>query len=338
MPISVICPHCDTKLNALDKQAGKKISCPTCGKLVRVGKRAPADEEEEPAERDPKWLYVQERGGNSNKPDTAGIISLVIGIFAAICLVMGWFTGGITYYVAVPLALIGFLASFLGRGNLRIADLAVNFLVLLPAAIILALHLAGLPMTQKGGPQVAVATTPATQEKVVEKGAEEPQPEQVKAKEPVWRDATKGPLALGEVLVQVKEVKVDAVKGGDLAQILDAIEPGASKKKALHIQLQIGNVSKTKKIDHQSWTRSAVKLTDNFQNSYSMAGGGDLLAALSGQQSKTEAIHPQTSIFDQLVFELPLDNVQYLRLALPAENFGGRGTLYFQIPRTMIQR
>ncbi len=38
-----------------------------------------------------------------------------------------------------------------------------------------------------------------------------------------------------------------------------------------------------------------------------------------------------------LVFEVPVDTVSYLRLELPANNFGGTGMLRFQIPKSMIQ-
>jgi hypothetical protein len=34
-----------------------------------------------------------------------------------------------------------------------------------------------------------------------------------------------------------------------------------------------------------------------------------------------------------LIFEIPVQNTQWLHLELPASNFGGDGTLYFQIPK-----
>jgi hypothetical protein len=39
-----------------------------------------------------------------------------------------------------------------------------------------------------------------------------------------------------------------------------------------------------------------------------------------------------------LVFNPPIAGAQYLRLTLPAENFGGSGRLRIQIPAAMVTR
>lgn len=46
----------------------------------------------------------------------------------------------------------------------------------------------------------------------------------------------------------------------------------------------------------------------------------------------------QKSVSDVLVFETPIDTVEYLRLELPAQNFGGTGMLRLEIPKQMIAR
>jgi hypothetical protein len=61
-----------------------------------------------------------------------------------------------------------------------------------------------------------------------------------------------------------------------------------------------------------------------------MVGGG------SGS-SAAVSIMPVQTVADILTFQVPVTRAQYLRLELPAENFGGTGTVYFQIPRSMIQ-
>ncbi len=52
-----------------------------------------------------------------------------------VCLLMGCFTCGETYYTSVPLALLGFLVGFFGRGNMRVAGLLLNFLALMPCGL-----------------------------------------------------------------------------------------------------------------------------------------------------------------------------------------------------------
>ena len=55
MPIVVKCPHCDKKIEAPDKLAGRRIKCPSCDEKLRVPQEAqeepltvaPLDQEEE---------------------------------------------------------------------------------------------------------------------------------------------------------------------------------------------------------------------------------------------------------------------------------------------------
>lgn len=56
-------------------------------------------------------------------------------------MLMGCFTCGLTYYAALPLAVVGFIVGFFARGNLLVAGLTLNLLALIPA-IILAVMLA----------------------------------------------------------------------------------------------------------------------------------------------------------------------------------------------------
>jgi hypothetical protein len=61
--------------------------------------------------------------------DAPGMISLVFGCVAGVMLLMGVITCGVTVYVALPLALIGTILPFFGRGNLRVGALTLNLLV-----------------------------------------------------------------------------------------------------------------------------------------------------------------------------------------------------------------
>jgi len=100
----------------------------------------------------------------------------------------------------------------------------------------------------------------------------------------------------------------------------------------------------TRKVDYYGWgtfgdnfsSRLIPRLTDNFGNSYRRVNFGPN-ERVNGQV-RLEALHPGKSVGDLVVFEVPIDKVEYLRLELPAGNFGGTGKLRLQIPKTMIRR
>jgi hypothetical protein len=71
-----------------------------------------------------------------------GTVSIVFGSIALFLTVMGIFTCGVTYVIAVPLAALGGLLALLGRGNTKTTGLLLNLLALVPA-IILAMGLFG---------------------------------------------------------------------------------------------------------------------------------------------------------------------------------------------------
>jgi len=76
-----------------------------------------------------------------------------------------------------------------------------------------------------------------------------------------------------------------------------------------------------------------VKPEDDFGNTYKrgrFVGGAPL------GQLTTESIYPNKTIQDLLVFEPPIDTIEYLRLELPASAFGEKGTLRFEIPKEWI--
>jgi hypothetical protein len=75
--------------------------------------------------------------------DGPGVISLIFGCLAVACLLMGCFTFGLTYFAALPFALVGAGLGFFGKGNLRIACITLNFIALIPAVMLTVLFLVG---------------------------------------------------------------------------------------------------------------------------------------------------------------------------------------------------
>lgn len=336
MALRIRCPHCSSRLTAQERLAGLRISCPNCGKKVLVpdpDDETDEEEVEEPGSGKRKLVYLQKE--ESAGTDAAGIIGLVFGILALVCLVMGYFTRGYTYFAAVPISLVGFGLAFLGKGNLRIADWALNFLVLLPAAIVLSLHLAGIQVVQK---------TPTIEKPLV--AAKPTDPDDAGAVAPLedikWIDASKGlPVTHGNVMVRIGKVRIDMPASNEIDKLVESVAGSSGKQVSLLIEVEVGNPSKVKKLDFRPWSKSLVgdsaRLTDNYKNNYK-SRGPEGLSALSGAQHTVESINPDTTVADTIAFELPVDKMKYLHLELPAENFGGTGKIYFEIPRAMIKQ
>jgi hypothetical protein len=117
-----------------------------------------------------------------------------------------------------------------------------------------------------------------------------------------------------------------------------------SKDNLLMVKLELLNTNPNKKVEYHSWSgkdisfdRDFATLRDNFDNSYKRISFG-LGSHPVGAVERSESIYPNKSVTDVLVFELPLETIEYLRLELPAKNFGGTGMLRLQIPRSMIKR
>ena len=127
----------------------------------------------------------------------------------------------------------------------------------------------------------------------------------------------------------------------DLSKPLETNNNGATTEQpAILIQVRVGNPSETIKLEFKPWSKapkSDLRLTDNFKNSYKPRSSSSALIGLGGSGGGTESIKPISSIVDTLAFEDPVAKTEFLKLELPAENFGGQGILHFKIPRSMIQ-
>ena len=356
----VKCPSCSAKLNAKPDVAGERVPCPKCGSRVFVPKLEEFDDDELENSSVPgarKLVYLQKNEVTNS--DIAGAFSLLLAVLAVVALGAGWFTHGWTYYGSLGLALVGFGLGFLSRGRLRIADCVLNFLILLPAVVVSALLLAGMPVEKKA----PVSPVPVNDRPPVEIAKAEDAPPPKAHAEPKWIDASKKvPVQVGDVLVQIDEVRIGVSKTIDLNKAFEGLSDinkavdtdnilrtpveGAktditNERPAVLIQVRVGNVSETKKMELKPWSKTTksdtLRLTDNFKNNYKPLSSSTALLSLGGSGGGTESIKPVTSIVDTITFEDPIEKTQYLRLELPAENFGGHGSIYFQIPRSMIQ-
>lgn len=147
-----------------------------------------------------------------------------------------------------------------------------------------------------------------------------------------WADASSA-VKQGDIQLRVDSVAIGFVKGKSFGEF-------TSQEKQLKITIEIKNSNPNRKIDYRGWSGSTsflddvAHLTDNFGNVYKRITFG-LGSRVDGQVG-SESIYPGKSISDVLVFEVPLDTVEYLHLELPAKNFEGEGKIRFQIPKAMI--
>jgi hypothetical protein len=156
--------------------------------------------------------------------------------------------------------------------------------------------------------------------------------------EPEWADASKGAVRQGDLQVKITQVTIGQVP-------LKTITGNSkSKDNLLMVKLELLNMNPTKKVEYHSWSgkdisfdRDFATLKDNFGNSYKRISFGPGSYPV-GAVERSASIYPNKSVTDVLVFEVPLNTIEYLRLELPAKNFGGTGMLRLQIPKAMIQR
>jgi hypothetical protein len=135
-------------------------------------------------------------------------------------------------------------------------------------------------------------------------------------KEPTVEEWSKSPAVVKNLVqVRVQTVTANTMDGG------------------LLIDLNVKNLSDTRKIEFSTWNgdslgdrRHWATLIDNFGNEYKR----------KNPSSWTDSIYPASEKLDRLEFEPPVNNIQWLHLELPAENFGGNGMIRFEIAETNI--
>jgi hypothetical protein len=153
-----------------------------------------------------------------------------------------------------------------------------------------------------------------------------------------WADASRSSVRQNALSINVKKVAIGKVP------LLDSGNEATSKDELLTIRLELLNTDPSKKLDYRTWAgqdfsfdRDYATLRDNFGNIYKRIDFGLGSFPVDGVKG-IKALYPNKKVTDVLVFETPLDTIEYLRLELPAKNFGGTGMLRFQIPKAMINK
>lgn len=360
MAIQVRCPSCGAKIKAPENIAGRRFKCANCQQPfeVTVDEPAPFLQSVDSSDQEESTRFYAPTGLNSppklapvpavNARDAAhslGIASLVLGSLAfLICWIpllgvmgiplsgLGVLMGGVGVIIAIVRKGRGIGFSIAGTGTCLLA-LVVAFAVN-AAVFATAQSLADAAKKSRETNQTIIPNDPTDEKKarLVQKTQKTANP--IKSAPPVevWADASKAAVEQDGMQVRIKSVRVDFVR---MKNLIDDGE-SKSKEKLLVIHVEMKNQTETKKLDYRSWAEEhsilsdgAGRLTDNFGNTYKRINFG-FSSRIEGRVSGSESIYPGKAIGDVLTFEVPIDKVEYLRLELPGNNFGGKGSFGFK--------
>lgn len=293
------CQHCSGHISFPAEMAGQMTVCPHCGLETKL--YVPAI---------PQDVRVEIKRGAS----PLGIAALVLGIISCLfCWIP--FLG----LLVVPLGLIGLLLAFVGLIMAGVSK-KTGFVFPISGAVVCLLSVF-IAFAITGG--LAAAFQKAlTEGKKTNQETESKSTNQKASEVEEWSKSMT--VKQGDIEVSVTGPHIGPV------QYLDSLNrPQVTDEQYSMIQIFIKNLSTTKKIDFETW-RGAASLTDNNGNNYkqiSITPNWNLTPI-----SDSVSIYPQTEQIDNIAFELPVGNIEWLHLELPAEKFGGNGMLRFEIP------
>lgn len=287
-------------------------------------KRPRRDDRDEEEEEDERPAGRGRRGSSAGTSDACGIASVVLGGVSMVLALLSCCTCGFSAYVAGPLALVGGVLAFYARQNLRVVGLIFNALALIPALILSVLFAMGLTLSALNPLGTAKGPGAGDVVDLVPDMAD-------------WPDGTQQDVTHGDLSVRITSAEVGPVA------LTQAGRRSLSADKHLIVRLRLRNTGATKTINYKDWAdkdplndEHAGTLEDNFGDSYeqvSFPAG----STVDGQL-KRATIQAGKAAEDVLVFDKPAENVEYLRLELPASAIGGDGKLRLRIPAEAIRR
>jgi len=350
------CPGCKKTLSVPDDAAGKTGRCPNCKASVVVPSpevgllEVVSDSSRDDSPRTTPSPNSKPAPPTAGRSNSLGIASVVLGAIAfAICWIpflglLGVPLGGL----GAILGTIGLVASLRRSGSgigFPIAGTAISVLALIVCTLVTAVFSRAVLDTGKAisdAQQEAQATNqvviPSKPENARQNPADVPAPPEAEMPpEEQWASAREI-VEQGDIRIRVTKVAVQKIPLQNLGRSTE------SEQDLLSVHLQVLNTSPTKKLNYLTWRgrqfsleRDSASLTDNFDNTLKRINFG-LGTEIEGAIRSSESIYPGKAVDDVLAFEAPIDATEYLRLTLPAQNFGGTGNIRLQIPKEMIER
>lgn len=377
MPISAVCPSCQAKLKVPDQMENKKGKCPKCQNVILITRfeevinppfiqEAPLSTPSvpviipkvyrkvvaQPAAPEDDFMQNDNQGFTQNvisqrvivnhkksSSNSLGIASLVVAVLSFfICWLPG--VGVLVSGLAMFLGLVGIVVSFLRKGE------GIGYPIAGAGLAAISLTLSFLWTTAVLTPainKVIAASEKAKIENAANGFAKDEKQNvnnQMPGKEPSKTendlvDAVSKVAVVGDVKVKIISAEIDFVMGKTFNEF-------KSEEKLLKITVRITNANPNKKVEFEGWGKhdfsfdDSPSLKDNFKNSYKLINFG--IGARVDGQVRIESLYPDKPLTDLLVFEAPLGNMEYLVLELPNKNIGGKGSLKFKIPSSMLRK
>jgi len=156
-----------------------------------------------------------------------------------------------------------------------------------------------------------------------------PAPNWTSSTEPIVRDG----LELRILTVRTGKVKVETF----MKEVKTSTDP------VIQIEIQLRNLSTTNKLRYRTmdgdafaWSGSAANIEDNFGNKY-LRISFDTIGKPVGR-TREASIYPGKSVRDVLIFEPPVDSIEYLSLSLPLDRVGKKGRVVFRVLKNQIRQ
>lgn len=153
-----------------------------------------------------------------------------------------------------------------------------------------------------------------------------------------WVDARQGTKIGDDIYLSIFSIEIQRI---ELVSMFEERE--ISRNKLLAINIDIKNMSSTKKYDYTTWRGRKFLLendygvlVDTFGNGYKRMKFGTSKIAEGIDDTQSVSLYPGTTLHDILVFEVPIANVEALFLKLPLKNIGTFGVVVFKIPINLI--
>ncbi len=306
--------------------------------------------------------------GSAANPPIAGKLIGAVGLtFGILALGTCWLSlvESIFGWVGIAVGALGLLVGIVGlvvaalqsaSGLVLNVAAAISGLVGVVVSVVLGIQSG---MFAKPAPPVVAAapiivhTPPPASPQV-----EEPKPEPELPPEPVWTDASR-PIEQGPIRATITSAAVEQVR-------LESANPLSMKREKaapyLHIRVQLENISTDKIVSAPGWmvasgssgalgavgqalgdstlgkqlvgATAVALLVDDKGNAYPQIEAIRLPSS-QAELGNNLSLRPGESSEKHLLFDRPIDNVEYLRIELAPGGFGGSEPLRFQVPRSM---
>lgn len=242
--------------------------------------------------------------------------------------------------IAIILAGVGFVISLTRKGKGVVASIAAG--IVGSIAIIVSIISTGAAI--ETGNQALLAATQSADRSMPPASAFAPAalpsttaPQESPAEnDPGPPSDPLGPRQLGDVRITVTTARIGKVP---LQSLFNG--KGDSTDEQMMITIKIENTSQTKKINYRTFDPDfsigddMAVARDNHDNIYKRVDFG---TAKPAGKNEDVSIYPGKSIEDVLVFEVPIDGVEFVKLDLPGRPVGESGEISFWILPSEIVR